>query len=182
MVLHPEVNLTVKLESFSGNHEKDRNALRQLVLDEFIIEQAGTGKGNLTSKYRYNVELLSSGRSIYLERPAVLNKGFDFVIHVENEIFMNGKSNPKHADILGDLRTKKNADINIFNKLVDGIGRVYDCEDPDDFLYEYKDVVFKEGFSIELIMKVIKWLFIEQDIRFWNWSGRSMFMEYIQNI
>ena len=30
------------------------------------------------------------------------------------------------------------------------------------------------GFSLEVVLKVLKWLWIEQDIRYWNYSGRQM--------
>ena len=87
MPQHPEIELTVKLDSVTGNHENDRNALRTLLLDSLVEEKAGTGKGEYTSKYRYNVEFLSCGNKIYLTRPVPLNKGFDFIIHVENYTF-----------------------------------------------------------------------------------------------
>ena len=31
-----------------------------------------------------------------------------------------------------------------------------------------------KGLNVELLVKVLKWLFIEQDIRCWNYSGREM--------
>lgn len=33
------------------------------------------------------------------------------------------------------------------------------------------------GFPMDLIFKTSKWFFIEQDIRYWNYSGRNMLME-----
>jgi hypothetical protein len=50
-------------------------------------------------------------------------------------------------------------------------------------LKDLKDVKFQSGFSVELILKVLKWFFIEQDIRDWNYSGRGMFksgLDYIK--
>jgi len=69
MPLQPEIELTIKLDRITGNHENDRNALRTLLLDRLVGEKAGTGKGENTSKYRYNVESLSCGNRIYLTRP-----------------------------------------------------------------------------------------------------------------
>ncbi len=43
------------------------------------------------------------------------------------------------------------------------------CKQAFDF-YEFINFVF----SVEHILKTIKWLFIEQDIRYWNYSGRQM--------
>ena len=38
---------------------------------------------------------------------------------------------------------------------------------------------FKTGLPVDHIVKVIKWLFIEQDITYWNTSGRSMLMNHL---
>ncbi len=35
---------------------------------------------------------------------------------------------------------------------------------------------------IEIILLAVKWLFIEQDIRYWNWSGRDMLWSGIKDI
>jgi hypothetical protein len=176
MVLYPDIHLTIKLSSLTGEHEKDRNALREMVLDELMKERPGQGKGDLTAKYRYNVEWLDSGDRVYLTRPAVLSKGFDFVIHVENHVFAHGKDNPAHEDIKADLKSKKQANPEHAAKLLSLIERVFQCEDPQDFRAEYQTLKFADGLSSEVILKVVKWFFIEQDIRFWNWSGRHMFM------
>lgn len=183
MVLHPEVTLKVKLESISNNHEENRNKLRKLVVDFFIQEKAGHGTGEDASNYKYIVEKLASGDRIYLTRPVPLNKGFDFIIHVEGHTFSNNKDNPKHSDITEDLKNKKNQE-ELFNKLLEALERVYSCEDPDDIYNDYQDIFEsnQSGLSPELILKVIKWLFIEQDIRYWNWSGRSMFMKGIREV
>jgi hypothetical protein len=107
MPQHPEIDLTVKLDSITGDHEHDRNNLRKILLNYLVGEKAGTGNKENTSKYRYNVELLSCGNKIYLTRPVPLNKGFDFIIHAGNYVFMNGRDNPKHDDIINDLTNKK---------------------------------------------------------------------------
>ncbi len=107
MVLHPEVIFTAKLAKLSENHEHNRNDLRKIVIDRFIKEKAGHGNQENTSKYKYIVENSSSGNRIYLTMPVPLNKGFDFIIHVENHIFKNGKDNPRHDDIVESLKEKK---------------------------------------------------------------------------
>ncbi|MDD2654382.1 MAG: DNA adenine methylase [Candidatus Omnitrophica bacterium] len=184
MVLHPTINLTAKLSEISENHEENRNNLRKIVIDTFIRESAGRGKGEETSKYKYIVETLSSGEKVYLTRPVPLNKGFDFIVHVENYIFMNGKDNPKHDDIKQDLQNKKQLNAQAYNKLVEALEEVFYCNDPDDIYSRYIQhlVSLNQGLSNELILKIVKWFFIEQDIRYWNWSGRNMFMEGIRNI
>jgi len=184
MTEYSAINFTAKLEKLGNNHEQNRNDLRKIVIDKFIKEKAGSGNAEKTAKYKYFVERLSSGDRVYLTRPVPLNKGFDFIIHVENHVFINGKDNPKHEDISDDLRVKKQANSEAYRKLIQALEEVYLCKDPDDMISKYKKYssVFKQGLSFELILKVVKWLFIEQDIRYWNWSGRSMFMSGIRNI
>jgi len=67
-------------------------------------------------------------------------------------------------------------------KLHQAIEQVYNCEDPEDILPEYADIKFNVGHPVDLILKVIKWFLIEQDIRDWNYSGRQMFKEGIDGI
>jgi len=35
---------------------------------------------------------------------------------------------------------------------------------------------------LEIILLAVKWLFIEQDITYWNWSGRGMLWNVIKDI
>lgn len=184
MPLYNPINLNVKLQKKTGKHEKDRNSLRKIVIDTFMKEKAGHGGGEYTSRYKYIVETLTTGEKVYLTRPVPLNKGFDFIIHVEGLTFMNGRDNPRHQDITEDLERKKQTNLKAFNRLKNALEDVFLCEDPDDIYPKYaKELVFSdEGFSSELILKVVKWFFIEQDVRYWNWSGRKMFMEGMQTI
>ena len=184
MVLYPAINLTAKLTELNKNHEENRNNLRKIVIDCFIKEKAGQGKGDETSKYKYIVESLNSGKRVYLTRPVPLNKGFDFIIHVENYTFLNGKDNPRHDDITGDLKKKKQTNQQAYNKLIQAVEEVFYCKDPDYIYPAYRTslTALNQGLSPELILKVIKWFFIEQDIRYWNWSGRNMFINGIRNI
>jgi hypothetical protein len=184
MVLHPSVNLNIRLNEFSQSHEENRNALRKLVIDEFVKEKAGHGKADLTSEYKYIVETLQPGESVYLTRPATINKGFDFVIHVENHTFMNNQDNPKHDDIFNDLREKKNSSPTAYAVLLNALTDVFNCKDPNGIYTNYLQELssLSHGLHPELILKVVKWLFIEQDIRYWNWSGRHMFMGGIRAI
>ncbi|MGD0597642.1 MAG: DNA adenine methylase [Sedimentisphaerales bacterium] len=182
MPLHPEIDLTIKLDNIAGNHEKDRNSLRVLLLDNLVKEKAGTGNKEKTSNYHYNVETLTGGNRIYLTRPVWLNKGFDFIIHVEGYKFLNGKDNPQHNDIANDLKEKKQKDSISYQRLLKLIDLVFLCNDPEDILRKELIPTFEVGFSIELLLKVIKWLFIEQDVTYWNWSGRHMLMSGINGI
>lgn len=47
--------------------------------------------------------------------------------------------------------------------------------------YEMLDIEFSAGLPADHILKTIKWLFIEQDIRYWNYSGRNMTWGIVPN-
>lgn len=162
------------IEQFFSN-AGSRNAVRKRVIDAFLNELAGNGKGELQTKYFYFVETLTSGNRIYLERPANLHNGFDFLINVENVNFSKTskvKNNPSHDNIFEDLEQKRNESPKKYKKLFLLIQDVYNCKEIQDNL----DLEFTNGYPVDLILKVLKWFFIEQDIRYWNYSGREMFM------
>ncbi|WP_220092229.1 hypothetical protein [Helicobacter sp. 16-1353] len=67
---------------------------------------------------------------------------------------------------------KKQESLEKYEKLYSLIYEVYECKEIKDNI----DLNFKNGYPVDLILKVLKWFFIEQDIRYWNYSGREMFM------
>jgi hypothetical protein len=144
-------------------------------------ENPGQGRQEKAAHYVYYVEKLADLNRIFLTRPARQRQGFDYLIHVENHRFMNGRDNPKHDDILNDLKRKKSKDLENYKQLVDLINSVYLCNDPEDILTSTQ-ISFSDGYPIDLILKVCKWFFIEQDTRYWNYSGRTMFKESIDKI
>lgn len=79
---------------------------------------------------------------------------------------------PSHSDIVADLTNKRNIDTVEYEKVKVIINKLYNCETVIDV--EYRGISFEVGLSIEAILKAIKWLFIEQDVTYWNWSGRAM--------
>ena len=162
-----------KIEKFFSN-SGTRNEVRERVIAEFLKEAPGTGNGENQSKYLYFVETLKDGNRIYLERPANLHNGFDFLINVENINFSTTnrvKYNPSHDNIFNDLKAKKAESPEKYKKLYKLIENVYSCKEIED-----TNLQFDSGYSVDLILKVAKWFFIEQDIRYWNYSGRAMFM------
>ena len=154
-----------------------RNEVRKNLIDIFLKEIPGTGKGIDASRNTYFVETLDSGDRIFLRRPAWLKKGFDFVIHVENVDFGKGlerriRTNPKHTELFEDLAQKKIENPKDYVVLYDVLERIYNCEDVTKA--EYNHLVFKSGYDLDLIVLIFKWFFIEQDIRDWSYSGRTM--------
>lgn len=155
-----------------------RRQFREQIIHEFLKEEPGTGKGELTSKYTYFVETLANGARVFLTRPARLNNGFDFEIRVEGVKFASAKgrttNRPSHPVIFDDLTQKKAENGKAYSDLFKLIENVYNCDEisPKD----YSHLKFGSGMPVDMVIFIIKWLFIEQDVTYWNYSGRAMFM------
>lgn len=177
-----EIDLTNK--KFSN----DRYKFRKEIISVFLEEKAGTGKGNQTTRYKYIVKILSDNKQVYLSRPANFNNGFDFTLNVKdinfNEGLLNDKGNlkrsstrPTHDNILTDLRSKKAENSDLYLLLIKQIDFIFICKDLTKTKFN-----FTIGHSCELILECIKWLFEEQDVTYWNYSGRNMFYNAIKEI
>ena len=64
----------------------DRSKKRESLINCFLKEHAGSGRGDNASRYQYNVEI-SGEYGIYLKLPTQLNKGFDFTVNVKGMQF-----------------------------------------------------------------------------------------------
>lgn len=160
-----------------------RNTIRMKVVNIFSAEQPGHGKGELASKYTYYVETLSNNQRIYLKHPAYLHNGFDFVVCIEGinfNPFGRKRNYPTHNDIIDDLREKYYEDPQKYEILFVALSATHACAYIE--LEPIYALQFKSGFSCELLIKTLKWLFIEQDIRYWNYSGRDMLWHDIYSI
>ena len=164
-----------EIENFFSN-EGDRNEVRMRVVETFAKENPGTGIGDEASKYIYYVETLKDGNRVYLQRPANLHNGFDFLVCVENANYATPgerrRNYPKHDDIGADLIKKKAENPELYKRLYKLLRKVYECHDVEEM--EYADMSFSSGLPVDHILKAVKWLFIEQDIRYWIYSGRNM--------
>ena len=67
------------------------------------------------------------------------------------------------SNTISDRIFKDTSEKKILNKL-------YNCEFVSKD--EYLDINFFTGIEIEGILKLVKWLFLEQDVTYWNYSGR----------
>ena len=161
-----EIKLELRLNS--------REALMKKAVETFISEKPGYWKDGIkhVTRFKYFVETTKDGRRVYLKRPTHLNKGIDFQVWVEKFDRIEDKR-PSHKDIFADLETKKEENSEGIPELLNAINRVWKCEEPDEVLKDLK-VNFKKGFPLDLLLKILKWLFIEQDITYWNYDGRGM--------
>lgn len=157
----------------------DRVQKREALISCFLNEAAGTGKGEYTSRYQYNVETYGD-YGIYLKRPTQLNKGFDFTVNISGMYFKKNKrySNPSHHDIFNALASCQHDYPQEYDKVKNAIFSIYNCEevsiaDIDAYFCDFDGTEH----PIQIILLAIKWLFMEQDCAYWNYSGRRMFFE-----
>ena len=163
------------------NHDfpNDRALIRNEIINLFLAEKPGTGKGEFTSKYKYITKIIDD-KEVYLSRPAQFNNGFDFTLNVSNINFNpdgRATTRPTHQNIFDDLNLKKEANPELYIELVEQIDKIYDCKKPTKLVFG-----FGAGLKSEILLECIKWLFIEQDVTYWNYSGRAMFYSGIQEI
>lgn len=151
-----------------------RHEVVRKVINIFIdTESPQRGRG---IKFRYPVENLSINKQLSIFRPAGLNKwNFDFKVEVLEEF---GLGKGKHKDIILDFQNKKRETPQKFNMLLEAITALHNCSesDVDRLLENYPDLQtsFRAGAKVDILLKVIKWMFIMEDIVYWNYQGRSM--------
>lgn len=171
---------------FSGS----RQSLRVSIVNQFLLEQPGTGTGESASRYIYEVELSKSGHVVELHRPAYLNKGIDFTVRCPTVVFNNGRTMwkhvPRHDDLLAILQSLKNRYPQRYPEIRRFLRLAFECKSirglsaishltSEPIVEEY------EGCPADLIVLVAKWLFVEQDITYWNNSGRRMLFKHLIN-
>lgn len=156
----------------------NRVQMRQDLITCFLNEVAGTGRDDNASRYLYNVETYGN-YGIYLRRPTQLNKGF-FTVNVEGMHFKKNRrySNPSHQDIIDALTDCRNNYPNEYGAVVEAIRSIYYCMDADLSQIHacFHDYEGREH-PIQIILLAIKWLFMEQDCAYWNYSGRRILFE-----
>lgn len=161
----------------------DRVSMRENLIQTFLRENPGTGRGDNASRYRYNVEHLGD-YGIFLKRPTQLNKGFDFTVNIDGLFFKKNRrySNPSHQDIIDALTNCKINFPRIYPSIAQKLHQIYKCESVSlvpsgATFYDYAG----NEHPIEIILLAVKWLFMEQDCAYWNYSGRAMFYNVLHD-
>lgn len=153
-----------------------REEIRSIVLNTWLLEVPAT-------KYEYLAEKLSDERWVILKRPAQLNKGCDFRIVLENEFLHNKLKSPKHVDIynaISDYKAKlTKVEYNNFTSL---LTRIYNLGTTVEVMANLTPISFSGLVSMEAILVLSKWLFIEQDISYWGYSGRDKLFKYFSEL
>jgi len=157
-----------------------RNEIVRKVVNTFIkTEYQKKGKG---VTFRYPVEKLPGNIHLFIVRPG-LKKNFDFKVEVTEEM---GLKEGKQEQVVLDLRMKKQSNPQGFEDFMRVIEEVYHCSenDVDRLLTRYSNLkeAFGIGAEVEVILKVLKWMFIMEDIVYWDVEGRAFlynFMLYV---
>ena len=98
---------------------------------------------------------------------------YDLIITPDIKIYLK---RPTRLNILKDLKKKKEENEELYSELRAAIDRIYHCQEVS------LSQDFQTGIPVEILLECIKWLFIEQDVAYWNYSGRQMFYNAICDI
>ncbi|MEG0979986.1 MAG: hypothetical protein RR305_19875 [Chryseobacterium sp.] len=165
---------TIQYQLMSTSRADVRKEMLQLFSDEL----PGTGAGDHSSKYRYCVDTYEDYQ-IVLARPAPLNKGLDFIVRIDGLFFKKNRryNNPGHSDIINALTYVKEhlteTNYDIIKEELNHLLFENQCSIEKTKSYYFLDYEGNEH-PIAIILLAAKWLFIEQDMTYWNWSGRYM--------
>jgi len=130
----------------------------------------------------YEVEQLTDGRKIVITKPGgKITYGL-----VKKEDFMVFVYNPtnfslwliSHKQIYNDLVEKGQGNPEETIKIIDALERVHGGEEPDEIL-KYLTINNPCGEEPELLLKVYKWIWGQEDCNYPNQKGRDMSMEPI---
>jgi hypothetical protein len=151
-----------------------RDEIVKKVVTIFIdAESSQRGHG---IKFRYHVEDLSTGEQLFIFRPAGLNKwNFDFKVEVLEEF---GLGSGTHDEIKSDFKNKQKEKPQKYRDLLTALTVLYNCSENDigRLLGNYPELQksFQTGAEVDVLLKVVKWMFIMEDIVYWNYKGRAM--------
>lgn len=156
----------------------DRVRLRSAVMGLWSHEPPGSESVHVA--YRYNVEQLRDGSRIYLSRPGRKHHCHDMVVRCEG--FLRNRRGPPTppgvGHLISELRELIGNDAAKCKELRQGLERVWRCEDVDQVLASLNG--YGQDNRVERVFKLAKWIFIEQDLTYWNSSGRQRPMKEIQ--
>ncbi len=168
----PELRIVGKLNRF--------DIVKKVV--EHFIDFERYYKGGV--QFRYPVEKLSSSDRLYIHRPGI-KWNFDFkVIIPENSGLKEGRHD-QIAKLLLKIQRNKQKE---FKKIWSALSSLYHCEnnDVDELINKLKIAnrlsIAGETLFIDVILKVIKWLFVMEDIIYWHHEGRAFLFNFVKYV
>lgn len=132
----------------------------------------------------YEVETLSDGRKICITKPGGKRVYGRMQIH-DFMVWINDESKGElwrisHEEIFEDIKNKMNQNSDEATEVILELKRVHEGEEPDKILQDNPSLGESlEGFSPELIMKVYKWIWGQEDCNYPTGEGRDMSMNKI---
>lgn len=156
-----------------------RHEIVQKVVNTFIgSEWSDRGKG---IQFWYPVENLADGSQLFIIRPGGLRSkwNFDFKVNIEPE-YKLGKGT--HNEVTLDFQNKKLEAPEKYPDLLRGLTEIYECNNAvDQVVQEIQSLgtSFHTGADVKILLKVVKWMFIMEDIVYWNYQGRTMLYSHL---
>jgi len=126
----------------------------------------------------YDVETLSDGRKVCITKPG--RKGIhDFMVWILNES-NNELWRISHEEIFTDLENKMTQNSTEAKKVILALKRVHAGEEPEDVLSENPQLGKSlQVYAPDLLLKVYKWIWGQEDCNYPKGEGRNMSMNAI---
>lgn len=143
----------------------------------FFGEERKTGDYH----YAYEVETMLDGSAIYLLRPT-WKRGMDYlVVYKASDGSFEG---PRFEWVEQDLKSKKHGSPEAYGTLHRGMSEVHAGDDPDEVLVRYPQLSRTDwtGLPVENLLKIVKWLFIDEDIKYWGQGGRDTWKQSLDEL
>ncbi len=104
--------------------------------------------------------------------------------HIPIVTIIDEKNSVGHDLSETEIHEKKRENSSDYTKLLSSIRIVYDCGDMGTALGICEELSLKQGLDTELTLKLLKWMFIAEDVNYpHSWSmGREMLMKKIDEI
>lgn len=140
------------------------------------FEKDKKGKG---IEFRYPVEELSIGKKLYIHRPGV-KWNFDFKVEIPPDYGLEEGRHDQIARLLCQIKESNETD---FNHLWDIIFSLYHCKNNDvDAMLSETSISQINNIAPDVLLKVIKWLFIMEDIIYWHYEGRAFLYNFFKYV
>ena len=164
----PEIKITEHIGRFE--------IVKKVVTHFIEFEKDKKGKG---IEFQYPVEELSLGIKLYIHRPGV-KWNFDFKVEVPPNC---GLEEGRHDQIAILLREIKNSNEVMFNRLWNIVYNLYHCENNDvDAMLNKTYISSINNLAPDVLLKVMKWLFIMEDIIYWHYEGRAFLYNFFKYV
>ncbi len=171
----------IEVKGSVSRHEIVRQVVNVFINTEYQQRAKGVQFWYPVEQLPSNAQLLSENTQLFILRPGGLRKwNFDFKVNVTPEL---GLGKGTHGEIALDLGNKKHENPQKLGELLEAINEIYSCSENDaDRVfgkYPHLQGSFQTGAKVEVLLKVIKWMFIMEDIVYWNYDGRAFLYNFL---